>query len=142
MTTYGPFYPNSLVNVSNGGVPWSIDCGIAESVVSGECVTDLLLATDFNVSLPTNSVVSHVRLAPLPDINQSAWNNAEQYIVGPMGEQEAHAEPPVIAVHADEADGITAANVQDSTFGFKLAIYAAHGGDIKLTALALYVDCE
>lgn len=142
VTTYGPFYPTSVVNVANGGVAWDIEDGEAEAVITGEGTTDFLEATGFNTSLPSGAVVKQVRLVIDPDLNQLGFNNSDQFIVGPMGEQQAYAVPPAIRAEDGDVTGLTRANVLDPAFGFKFSIYAQNGGTVNVASLALYVDVE
>lgn len=143
MTTYGPFYPSVLTNVSQGGTAWSISGASAEVSLPAEGVTDFLVATNFNAAVPANSVIKEVRIevSPAPTI-QSGVSNSDQFIVGPLGEQQAYVAPPVVRVEADSTPGLAADVVNANSFGFKMSYYSEPGGVLAFESLAMYVDCE
>lgn len=138
MTTYGPFYPSSLVNESQGGSPWTISGGVASASISGEGVTDFLKATGFSANVPTGATILQARLELSQTPQSQGLDISEQYTInGPgdaynLGNSGVYSEDP----------GLTPAVVNDSGFGFKFSIYAPSGGTLALSSLALYIDVE
>ena len=146
MQTYGPFYPSVLANESNGGVPWSISGVAASASVPFDGVTDFLKATGFGANIPSGKTIKEVRLQ-MPNMVQGGklFNNSDQYIVGPQGEQQAWVALPIIRVEpdGDGTTGLTPAAVNASDFGFKFAVYnGGEQGVFNAGSLALYVDVE
>lgn len=142
MTTYGPFYPSSLINVAGSGTEWTITGGAASAVLGAEGVTKFLQATGFNTSLPSNAIVTGVRLAPLPDTVQAGFNNSDQFIDGTTGEQQAYVVQPELQVETANVPTLDRAAVLDSSFTFRFALFSQNGGTVSLSSVGLYVDCE
>ena len=135
--TYGPFYPTSLVNESQGGAPWTISGATASASISGEGVTDFLVATGFNADVPSDKVVTRTYMRLSPDPTNGGFNIADQYVTGFAGNAYTLGND---AVQCEDA-GMTPSIVNDPSFGFKFSLYAESGGNVS-QSLALYVDVE
>ncbi len=146
MQTYGPFYPSIIsaagwTNPNNAKQPGN---GVASVVVLFDSASPSLTAAGFNANIPSDKTILEVRLE-LPSMEQGdkLFNNSDQVVVGPLGEQEAGVSLPFIRVESDSTPGLTPAVVNDASFGFKFSVYnGGQDGTFSIDSLPLYVDVE
>lgn len=148
---YGPFYPSAIAQ-SGDGAAWQ-NPGNALGAPNGQSSTvtvpfegasKFLEATGYNANVPTGKTVAEVRFG-IPSMQQGGklFNNSDQFIVGPLGEQQAYVALPVLRVESDSTPGLTPAVVNNSGFGLKFAIgNDGEQGVFSVESLPMYVIVE
>lgn len=149
---YGPFYPSLIVSEPYGRTPWTNPGPVlrrpngvdAVVTIPSDAASDFLRVTGFDANIPPGKTITEVQLE-LPSMQQGGnlFNNSDQLIVGPLGDQQAWVAMPFIRVESDSTPGLTPGVVNESKFGFKFAVYNGGGrAAFVVESLAMYVEAD
>lgn len=151
---YGPFYPSLVVSepYQPGDVVWK-NPGNAAGLPNSDAATSnvpidgysaFLKANGFGANIPAGKTILEVGVE-LPGMLQGGnlFSYSDQWMVGPLGDQQAYTAPPYIRVESDYVSGLTPAVVNDPSFGFKFAVSNSGGVGpfpFAVESLAMHVE--
>lgn len=144
MTTYGPFYPSSVVNGDGGG--WSNPgnaAGVpnstsATATIGSDEATGPLVATGYGVTLPSGAVIEKVRIVPSPVI-PSGLNPSSQMLT--RGDDLSFDGDAGFRFDNTSGEPLSAEDV--ANIGVSFGIYNSGSSvGVSVESVPLYVDCE
>lgn len=144
MTTYGPFYPSSVVN-DGGGVAWANpgnaagvpNASSATATIGSDEATSALRATGYAIQLPVNAVIQQLRFVPSPAVPIGL--NPSAYALTRGDDLSFNGEDGFSFDNSEAAEPLTAEDI--ASIGWLYGIYnAGDSRGVSVESLPLYVD--